>query len=68
MKDLLMRIYDAWAENTPYRYWSFDMNGNQKNINIKLYEKHKQPIGGLFYLDVNGLPAAIKFITDNLKK
>lgn len=61
---------DAWAENSPYRYWSFDLNGNQKNITIKLHERHKikKPEGGVFYLDANGLPAAIKFITDHLKK
>jgi|GEM_PF-7115746 len=70
MKKLLLLIADAWAENTKYRYWCFDMQGLPNSITIKLYNTNlsKIPQGGTFFLDVHGTPTAEKFISDNLKK
>ena len=69
MKQLLLLMDDAWAENTLTRYWCFDLNGHQKNITIKLYDlkKSKVPQTSVFFLDVYGLPTAIKYIFDNLR-
>jgi len=69
MKEFFLLMYDANAENGPHRFWNFELNGLQKSVTIKVYSHGGKfaPVGGTFYLDQHGTPAACSFIRKNLK-